>query len=110
MQSSQNSSSSTPRPGSPLRSEALRANPTARPYLITGAGLPFLGTLADARQWFSLGYDIRDPETRERVDIGPLAVPLFAEDSETFRIQKAEEVAGRERLSIAESAQGERHG
>jgi hypothetical protein len=107
MYSSQSLSSSTSGSGSLLRSEALRADPTARQYLITGAGLAFLGTIADARQWFPLGYEIRDPGTRERVDIGSLAVPLFAKDPETFGVQKSEEDAGRERLATTKSTPGE---
>jgi hypothetical protein len=106
MYSSQNQSSSTARPKPPLRSEALRADPTARPYLITGAGQQFLGTLADARQWFPLGYDISDPVTRARVDIGASTIPAFAEDPRAFGNQQAEQSATRERLAGAGAAQG----
>lgn len=92
----------------PIPSEALRGDPTTRAYLIRVAGQDMIVTLAEARQYFELGYAIRDPDSRELVDIGSVAIPSYTEEEGAFVAQEEEEKKAREALkeSVKKSEQG----
>ncbi|ORY10181.1 hypothetical protein BCR34DRAFT_355290 [Clohesyomyces aquaticus] len=93
-----NSSSSPVRPSgaaAALRSEALRANPNQRAFLITDGGLNQLVTHVEACNFFQMGYTPRDPVTRQPVDVGGTEMPSYAGGEGAF--DPEEEEIGEER-------------
>jgi hypothetical protein len=65
--------------GQPLIPSSAMADPSATrfPFNIFGQGSTLV-VLHEAREYFSLGYDVGDPATSERADVGAVPVPSFA--------------------------------
>jgi hypothetical protein len=55
------------------------ADPSATRFLVNILGqCSTLVVLHEAREYFALGYDVRDPTTGERADVGAVPIPSFA--------------------------------
>ncbi|KAJ4303335.1 hypothetical protein N0V90_002228 [Kalmusia sp. IMI 367209] len=92
-------STSSPTPTQPLRSEGLRRSPNARAYLLRNAGQDILMTLEEARQWFQQGFTIRDPTSRQTVDVGAVPVPSYAQGQGAFVREDEDEKKVRKALA-----------
>jgi hypothetical protein len=75
-----------------------------RGYLVVVANQVIRVCLDEARRYFEMGYEIRDPVTGQRVDIGAVPVPSYASSDTAFAHHVAEIEAARNKL--ANSPQG----
>lgn len=67
--------------------------------MLRTAGQDILVTLEEARLWFQQGYTIRDPESRQIVDIGAVPVPAYAQGEGAFVREEEQENAVRDALA-----------
>jgi hypothetical protein len=71
--SSTSSSAPDEIPAGPQMSARLRASSSEQAYLVTPlGGISGLYTIAEAREFASIGYTIRDPITTAVVDVSPV--------------------------------------